>query len=63
MKTNDTNATPEQKRPKDVMPIAEKPERAGRADQGSMAPPAVQRRGAKDESERPIVNPITGVAQ
>ena len=38
---------------------AEKPERA---DKESLAPPAVQPAGAKDESERPIVNPVTGVA-
>ncbi|WP_431323309.1 hypothetical protein [Rhizobium sp. YTU87027] len=61
MKTNDTNASPEQRRPKDVMPVADK--RAARADKRSLASPAVQSRGAKDESERPIVNPITGVAQ
>ncbi|CCM78138.1 hypothetical protein [Rhizobium mesoamericanum] len=60
MKTNDTNATPEQRPPKDVRSIAKKHEAA---DKESLAPPAVQPHGAKDESERPIVNPITGVAQ
>lgn len=59
MGTNDTNATPEQRRPRDVAPIAEKP---APADTESLAPPAVQRPGAKDESERPIVDPVTGVA-
>lgn len=59
MGTNDTNATPEQRRPKDVSPTPDKPEPA---DRESLAAPAVQRSGAKDESERPIVNPVTGVA-
>jgi hypothetical protein len=59
MKTNDTNATPEQRRPKDVNPVPEKPEPA---DRESLAPAAVQPAGSKDESERPIVNPVTGVA-
>jgi hypothetical protein len=59
MGTNDTNVTPEQRRPKDVASIPEKPEPA---DKESLAPPTVQRPGAKDESERPIVNPVTGVA-
>ncbi|MDQ0562472.1 hypothetical protein QO004_004277 [Rhizobium mesoamericanum] len=60
MKTNDTNATPEQRPPKDVRSIAKKHETA---DNESLAPSVVQPHGAKDESERPIVNPITGVAQ
>jgi hypothetical protein len=59
MGTNDTNATPEQRRPKDVRTIPEKPEPG---DKESLAPPTVQRPGAKDESERPIVNPVTGGA-
>ncbi|MDE1996938.1 MAG: hypothetical protein KGI75_30845 [Rhizobiaceae bacterium] len=59
MTTNDTNATPEQRRPRDVKPIPEKP---GPADKESMAPPTVQPPGARDESERPIVDPVTGVA-
>jgi len=57
MKTNDTNATPEQRRPKDVKPVPEKPEPA---DKESLAPTTVQPSGAKDESERPVVNPVTG---
>ncbi|MBB4571128.1 hypothetical protein [Rhizobium leucaenae] len=59
MSTNDTNVTPEQRRPKDVNPVPEKPEKA---DKESLAPSTVQPAGSKDESERPIVNPITGVA-
>jgi len=59
MSTNDQNATPEQRRPKDVSPIADS-EKFG--DEESMAPPLVQPAGAKDESERPIVNPVTGGA-
>ncbi len=59
MPTNDTNATPEQRRPRDVKPIPEKPEKA---DKGSLAPATVQPAGSKVESERPIVDPVTGVA-
>ena len=59
MSTNDTNATPEQRRPTDVKPVPEKPVPA---DKQSMAAPTVQPPGAKDASERPIVDPITGVA-
>jgi hypothetical protein len=59
MGTNDTNATPEQRRPKDVKPLPGKPEGA---DKGSLAPTTVQPTGGRDESERPIVNPITGAA-
>lgn len=59
MGTNDTNATAEQRRPKDVGPIAEAPERK---DRESIAPPTVQPPSARDESERPIVDPVTGVA-
>ena len=59
MKTNDQNASPEQRRPKDVSPEIDD----GKfADEESMASPAVQPSGAKDESERPIVNPVTGGA-
>lgn len=57
MGTNDTNATPEQRRPADVHPTPSNPEPA---DDESKAPPAVQPSGEKDESERPIVNPVTG---
>ena len=60
MGTKDTNAKAEQRRPRDVGPIAEAPERA---DKQSVAPATVQPPGARDESERPIVDPITGVAQ
>lgn len=59
MGTNDTNATPEQRRPKDVKPI---PAKRKNADKESLAPPTVQPSGAKDESERPIVDPVTGAA-
>ncbi|MBB3561734.1 hypothetical protein FHX06_003061 [Rhizobium sp. BK512] len=59
MGTKDTNAKAEQRRPRDVGPIAET---ADRADRESIAPPTIQPPGARDESERPIVDPITGVA-
>ena len=59
MPTNDQNATPEQERPNDVSP---KTDDEKFADEESMAPPTFQPAGAKDESERPIVNPITGGA-
>ncbi|NNG70057.1 hypothetical protein HLI18_09010 [Rhizobium laguerreae] len=49
MSTNDQNVKPEQRRPKDVGVVPEKP-------------PAVQPAGVRDKSERPVVNPITGVA-
>ncbi len=58
MSTNDTNATREQRRPKDVKPLPGKPDPA---DKESMAP-AVPPVGARDERERPIVDPVTGVA-
>ncbi|MBB3445701.1 hypothetical protein [Rhizobium sp. BK379] len=59
MGTKDTNAKAEQRRPRDVGPIAETPDRA---DRESIAPLTIQPPGARDESERPIVDPITGVA-
>lgn len=59
MDTNDQNASPEQRRPKDVSP---KVDDEKFADGESMAPPTFQPPGAKDESERPIVNPVTGGA-
>lgn len=59
MGTKDTKAKAEQRRPRDVGPIAETPDRA---DRESIAPPTIQPPGARDESERPIVDPITGVA-
>ncbi|MFK0335157.1 hypothetical protein ACIQUB_29005 [Rhizobium sp. NPDC090275] len=59
MGTNDSNATPEQRRPNDVNPVPAEPENA---DNESLAPTTVQPAGSKDESERPIVNPVTGAA-
>lgn len=59
MPTNDENVKPEQRRPRDVRSIPEKPEPA---DAESMATPVVQPGGVKDKSERPVVNPVTGVA-
>lgn len=59
MSTNDQKARPEQKRPKDVSPTTDDEKFA---DEESMAPPTFQPAGAKDESERPIVNPVTGGA-
>ncbi|EJC85235.1 hypothetical protein Rleg4DRAFT_7781 [Rhizobium leguminosarum bv. trifolii WSM2297] len=59
MSTNDENVKPEQRRPKDVGTVPEKPEPA---DEESMATPVVQPGGVKDKSERPVVNPVTGVA-
>ncbi len=59
MSTDDTNATPEQKKPKDVH---RPPGQPSHADEISRAPPMVQPVGRKDESERPVVNPVTGGA-
>lgn len=59
MSTDDTNATPEQKKPKDVH---RPPGQTSNADERSKAPPMVQPMGRKDESERPVVNPVTGGA-
>lgn len=59
MSTNDQNVKPEQTRPRDVGAVPEKPEPA---DGESMATPAVQPGGVKDKSERPVVNPVSGVA-
>ena len=59
MTTNDTNSTPEQRRPRDVKPVPNKPHNA---DRESLAPATVQPAGSKDESERPIIDPVTGVA-
>lgn len=59
MKTNDNNASPEQRRPNDVSPQVDDEKFA---DEESMAPPTVQPAGARDESDRPIVNPVTGGA-
>jgi hypothetical protein len=57
MRTNDTNATPEQRRPVDIYPTASNQQSV---DEESKAPPSVQPAGEKDESEAPIVNPVTG---
>jgi hypothetical protein len=58
MNTNDQNVKPEQRRPKDVsMPASED----NAADEQSMAAPTVQPAGETDESERPVVNPVSGV--
>ncbi|KQS88063.1 MULTISPECIES: hypothetical protein [unclassified Rhizobium] len=59
MSTDDTNVTPEQKKPKDVH---RPPGQLSHADEKSKAPPMVQPIGGKDESERPVVNPVTGGA-
>ncbi|MCV9962273.1 hypothetical protein OIU34_10220 [Pararhizobium sp. BT-229] len=59
MSTEDTNVTPEQKKPRDVH---RPPGQPSNADETSKAPPAVQPAGAKDESEKPVVNPVTGGA-
>ncbi|MGO4353140.1 hypothetical protein AB4Z25_14640 [Rhizobium sp. RAF36] len=59
MATNDTNATPEQRRPRDVKPVRKKPHIA---DKESLAPATVQPAGSEDESERPSIDPVTGVA-
>jgi hypothetical protein len=59
MGAKDTNAKAEQRRPRDVGPIAEAPDRA---DKEAISPPTVQPPSARDESERAIVDPITGVA-
>ncbi|MGK9338000.1 hypothetical protein [Sinorhizobium meliloti] len=58
MATKDTNAKPEQRKPKDVdQPTARK-----KHPEESIAPPMVQPPGAKDTSEKPEVNPVTGGA-
>lgn len=59
MSTDDSNATPEQKKPRDVH---RPPGQSSHADEGSKAPPMIQPAGGKDESERPVVNPVTGAA-
>ena len=59
MATHDTNATPEQRRPRDVKPVRKKPHIA---DKESLAPATVQPAGSEDESERPSIDPVTGVA-
>jgi hypothetical protein len=59
MATKDTNAKPEQGKPKDVhQPAARKKH----PDEESVATPTVQPPAAKDTSEKPEVNPVTGGA-
>lgn len=60
MATKSTNAGPEQASPKDVHPPAD---RRKDADKRSIAPPVVQPPHAKDSSEKPEVNPVTGTPQ
>jgi hypothetical protein len=55
MSTTDSNVTPEQKKPRDVHRPPGKP---SHADEKSMVQPA----GARDDSEKPVVNPVTGGA-
>ncbi len=57
MTSNDTNATPEQRKPQDVSP---RDDFENRSDRQSMASPAVQPADEPDESERPVVDPVTG---
>lgn len=59
MPTVDSYVTPEQKKPRDVH---KPPGQPSHADEKSKAPPAVQPAGAKDNSEKPVVNPVTGGA-
>jgi hypothetical protein len=59
MSITDSNATPEQKKPRDVH---RSPGQPSNADEKSKAPPVVQPAGAKDNSEKPVVNPVTGGA-
>ncbi|APG84450.1 hypothetical protein [Sinorhizobium americanum] len=59
MAIKNTNSEAEQKKPKDVQPPVE---RQKHVDENSIAPPLVQPPGAKDTSEKPKVNPVTGGA-
>ncbi|MQX98491.1 hypothetical protein CN074_05125 [Sinorhizobium medicae] len=59
MSTKDTNTTPEQAKPADVRQPAD---RKKHRDEESTAPSTVQPPGAKDRSEKPEVNPVTGEA-
>ncbi len=54
MGTKDTNAKAEQRRPRDVGPIAETPDRA---DRESIAPPTIQPPGARDSGRSSIRSP------
>ncbi|TDK39106.1 hypothetical protein E2F50_02940 [Rhizobium deserti] len=57
MSNNDSNADPEQRIPPDV---TERADEQKRSDRQSLAPAAVQPSQTKDESERPVVDPVTG---
>jgi hypothetical protein len=59
MTIKDTNAKSEQQKPKDVHQPAD---RKKHRDEESIAPSTVQPAGAKDTSEKPEVNPVTGGA-
>ncbi|MCA1444901.1 hypothetical protein I6F07_33080 [Ensifer sp. IC4062] len=59
MAITDTNAKPEQRKPTDVHQSAD---RKKHRNEESIAPPIVQPPGAKDTSEKPKVNPVTGGA-
>ncbi|WP_426230988.1 hypothetical protein [Pararhizobium sp. DWP3-4] len=59
MSNDDSNATPEQRKPLDVH---RPPSQPSNADERSKAAPMVQPAGGKDDSERPVINPVTGGA-
>lgn len=59
MSTDDSNVTPEQMKPSDVH---RPPGQRSNADERSKAPPMVQPAGGKDDSEKPVINPVTGGA-
>ena len=52
-----TETSEEQIRPRDVQPL---PEQQKKADRKSIAPAAIQPAGQRDETERPVVDPVTG---
>ncbi|WP_164830318.1 hypothetical protein [Sinorhizobium medicae] len=57
MSTKDTNATPEQAKPADVRQPADRKKHRDEESPSTVQPP-----GAKDRSEKPEVNPVTGGA-
>jgi hypothetical protein len=57
MTNNDSNAVPEQHIPQDV---TERADAQRWPDRQSLAPAAVQPPHSRDESERPVVDPVTG---
>lgn len=57
MATKETNAKPEQRKSKDVHQPTARKKHPG---EESIAPPTVQPPGAKDTSEKPEVDPVTG---